>query len=338
MRFTRRATRRHGHDRQDPDRVDRRIDFSGLRPTSRAAAVPFWTTRKATRYLTTAKPSAGDWGIGARAGEVLALRGHVTVVCCEAGDGIIYVSIEETGSPTFHFRSAPQGSTRLPTRSSRRTSSRRAGTRSDVASPRKTCRNGQSLIRDPATRAVQMRGRSLASTAGSARFFATASDSNHRALAAQILGYADEQACRLAISYSTWRSVEDVRNNAMRALPSSRCRGAVGSGDVRIPPEPLVHCSAPGAERSQQGVAALAQLTERPDPALLRLLRQQAGIRLAEMARWKSEGHAMPAFMISDASRAARTTRSTRRGPQGNVSGSSSVLSRRLPEDSMLVE
>ena len=41
-------------------------------------------------------------------------RARLTVVCCEAGDGIIYVSIEETGSPTFHFRSAPQGSTRLP--------------------------------------------------------------------------------------------------------------------------------------------------------------------------------------------------------------------------------
>jgi hypothetical protein len=37
-------------------------------------------------------------------------------------------------------------------------------------------------------------------------------------------------------------------------------------------------------------------LTERRDPALLRLLRRQALVPLTEMALWKNEGHAMPAF------------------------------------------
>ena len=68
---------------------------------------------------------------------------------------------------------------------------------------------------------------------------------------------------------------------------------------VRIPPEPLVSLlGSPAWSDRNKASLALAQLTERPDPALLRLLRQQALAPLAEMARWKSEGHAMPAFMI----------------------------------------
>jgi hypothetical protein len=43
---------------------------------------------------------------------------------------------------------------------------------------------------------------------------------------------------------------------------------------------------------------ALEALTRRPDPALLKSLREQAISPLMEMARWKSEGHALPAFRI----------------------------------------
>ena len=42
---------------------------------------------------------------------------------------------------------------------------------------------------------------------------------------------------------------------------------------------------------------ALMMLSERRDPALLAALRRDAIAPLAEMARWKSTGHAQPAFI-----------------------------------------
>jgi len=39
-------------------------------------------------------------------------------------------------------------------------------------------------------------------------------------------------------------------------------------------------------------------LTRERDPALLGALQRQAATALVEMARWKSEGHAQPAFFI----------------------------------------
>jgi hypothetical protein len=43
---------------------------------------------------------------------------------------------------------------------------------------------------------------------------------------------------------------------------------------------------------------ALMSLTEPRDPAVLSTLRQKAVTALAEMARWKNPGHAMPCVMI----------------------------------------
>jgi hypothetical protein len=43
---------------------------------------------------------------------------------------------------------------------------------------------------------------------------------------------------------------------------------------------------------------AVAMLTENRDPALLTDLRARALPSLIEMARWKSDGHAEPAFLV----------------------------------------
>ena len=42
------------------------------------------------------------------------VRAHVEAVCCEEGGAILYVGIEEKGSPHFDYRSAPEGDVRLP--------------------------------------------------------------------------------------------------------------------------------------------------------------------------------------------------------------------------------
>ena len=41
------------------------------------------------------------------------VRAQASLTCCDQGQAIIYVSIEEHGAVTMHFRASPQGSARL---------------------------------------------------------------------------------------------------------------------------------------------------------------------------------------------------------------------------------
>ena len=77
------------------------------------------------------------------------------------------------------------------------------------------------------------------------------------------------------------------------ASPSS------GRPMVRVPFEPFVKLlhSPVWTDRNKASLA-LARLSDRRDPNLLALLRRDAMTPLMEMARWKSEGHALPSLMI----------------------------------------
>ena len=87
----------------------------------------------------------------------------------------------------------------------------------------------------------------------------------------------------------------EVRNNAVRAL---QVRRAAGPEVTRqIPAErflPLLH-SLTWSDRNK-GSLLLAAMTESRDPALLKLLHDQALAPLREMAQWKNRGHASAAL------------------------------------------
>lgn len=226
---------------------------------------------------------------------------HITITCCDAGGVIAYVGIQEQGAPVLRVRKAPKGDARLPAdvvaageEFSKALSA--AMERGDSGEDRS---KGHSLMHDPASRAIQERfivfaRRDLPLLR---RVLRDSSDPAHRAVAAQVLGYADDKQ---SVVDDLVRAMSDpadqVRNNAMRALAVfAEATGAT----IAIPAAPFVaFLESPAWSDRNKACLALSTLSARRDPRMLREIRESALVPLAEMARWKSTGHAQPAFMI----------------------------------------
>ena len=91
-----------------------------------------------------------------------------------------------------------------------------------------------------------------------------------------------------------------VRNNAMRALLVFADMLPGTSRSVpRVPAQPFIELlnSPVWSDRNKASGALMAMSADR-DPELLAALRERGLASLIEMARWKSEGHALPAFFI----------------------------------------
>jgi hypothetical protein len=232
------------------------------------------------------------------------LSARVSQVCCDGGRAILYVGIEERGSPVLRFRSAPHGRIRLSedivqARDDFNKASLQAILHGDAGEDHS---EGHALMHDPAARAIQERfivaARDLSRLRDVLRH---SSDEEHRALAAQVLGYAvNKRAVIGDLVYGMDDPSEQVRNNSARALWII-ATFASGSPDlkIRIPTKPFIRLlNSPVWSDLNKTSLALMELSGNRDPALLRSIREQALGSLVQMARWKSEGHAMPALMI----------------------------------------
>jgi hypothetical protein len=230
---------------------------------------------------------------------------RVNAVCCESGRILVYVGIEEKGTPAPHFNPPPKGHARLPE------DVVRAGAAFDAAFENAAAHGdfeedqsqGHSLMHDPGARAVQGGFVALADKYGQRLrdVLRDADSAEQRALAAQILGYATDKASVVGDLSAAMRDADaDVRNNATRALWliaafAQRARDR----KIQVAAEPFVDLlnSLTWSDRNKSSLA-LMSLTEARDPALLATLRQKAVTALAEMARWKNPGHATAPLMI----------------------------------------
>lgn len=232
-------------------------------------------------------------------------RARIEVVCCDQGGAIVYVGIEERGAPTMRPRAAPVGTARLAAdivQSGQEFSEAlsQAVQRGDAAEDRS---QGHALTHDPATRAIQERfvvyaARDLTQLRLVLR---SSSDIAQRALAAQVLAYArDKQAVVEDLVQAMSDPSEDVRNNAIRALWVFAERPPGPSGSIlHIPPEPFIEfLNSPIWSDRNKASGALMALSASREAGLLAKLQKDALIPLVEMARWKSGGHAFPAFVI----------------------------------------
>jgi hypothetical protein len=233
-------------------------------------------------------------------------RAQIHLVCCENGRAIVYVGVEERGSAAMAFRTAPKGDARLAAdivqaEEEFSKALMAAVQRGDADEDRS---QGHSLVSDPATRAVQERfilyaRRDLSQLR---RVLRSSSFAAERALAAQVLGYVADKASVIDdLAYAMGDPSEEVRNNATRALMViAEMTPVAGRSVPRIPPQPfiaLLH-SPIWTDRNKSSLA-LMTLTSSREPRLLAALRQPETVTaLAEMARWKSEGHAQAAFLI----------------------------------------
>src|SRR5919201_4892103 len=172
------------------------------------------------------------------------ISARLELVCCDEGRAIVYVGIQERGAPVLHFRAGPRGAVRLGNdivqagdELSRAWMA--AVQRGDVTEDDS---NGHALMHDPATRAIQERFIVYARDVSRLRaVLRHSSDAAHRALAAQILGYAaDKHEIVQDLVYAMRDPAADVRNNAMRALAVIARGAATSRAAVAIPYDPLI--------------------------------------------------------------------------------------------------
>ena len=120
-------------------------------------------------------------------------------------------------------------------------------------------------------------------------------------MAAYVIGYAaDKKTAVDDLLYALQDPDDAVRHNAIRSLTALAVYAAKKPEPaLRIPPTWLVEMlhSISWDDRTR-AVNLLLALTETREPGVLDLIRDRGSAQLAEMARWKSLAHALPAFVL----------------------------------------
>jgi hypothetical protein len=277
------------------------VDFYGLRQVTEAQA------RQALRIVEGATITESTLRSAEK--RVRALDGvsdaRVDAACCDAGTTIVYVGIQEKGSPALRFNPPPKGNAQLPDDVVRAGATFEAAFESAITrgDSQEDQSKGHSLMHDPATRAVQEGFVALADRYGQQLrdVLRNSNKGDQRALAAQVLGYTTDKASVVGDLSAAMRDADaDVRNNATRALwVIAVFAQKTPDRAIQVPADPFVDLlnSLTWTDRNKSSLALMA-LTEPRDPALLSTLRQKAVPALIEMARWKSRGHAVAPAMI----------------------------------------
>jgi hypothetical protein len=233
------------------------------------------------------------------------VESHLEAVCCEAGNAILYVGIEERGAVHFELREPPEGDETLPadlTDTYRRfmqaleSAVRRGVTGDDLT-------QGHSLMADPSTRALQEQFPALA------RQYLTelrsvlrnSNDEEQRAAAAYVIAYAPKKSEIVNDLQFALRDADaGVRNNAARGLMALAVMARLNpASEVKVSPTWFIEMlnSLSWSDRNK-AAGALFTLTETRDAQVLGQLRDRALPALIDMARWKTLGHSLPAYFL----------------------------------------
>src|SRR6185369_9057570 len=162
---------------------------------------------------------------------------------------------------------------------------------------------GHSLMADPLAREIQLQFPAVAdkNLPQLRAVLRNSSDDEQRAIAASLIGYAPKKDQITADLQFALRDADPgVRGNAARALVALAvyARLHTDSG-IKLEPtwfiEMLNSLSWTDRERA---LTALEILTDTRDAQMLGQLRQRALPALAEMSRWKTLEHALPAFIL----------------------------------------
>lgn len=225
--------------------------------------------------------------------------------CTPEGKSTLYVGVQEKNTTCMTFSAAPQGSVRLADDVVRAGNDFQAAWEKAIISgdAAEDDSKGYALNHNAAVRAVELRFVTLARLhlANLRDVLQHSADAEQRALAAQVLGYAeDRQSVTGNLIAATRDPSSNVRNNATRALMvfARYSRTPAGAG-LHISSQPFIEMlnSCIWTDRNKSSLA-LAELTEQRDPKLLSEIRQEALPSLMEMAQWKLMGHAGPSLSI----------------------------------------
>lgn len=289
-------------DPEEPRRVTS-IDFHGVRSLDAESLRQMLTLHEGDLLTQVAADAFRDHPETLLPAMPKIARLRVSYVCCSDQGGIgVFIGVDETGSRHLNLRQSPKGAVRLSEELIQAHSEVEAALFKAVQSGRaqEDDSEGHALMtHDPDGRAVQLRLIPLVARHLKLlrQVLRESADDQQRARAAAMLGYArDKQAVVLDLARAITDSNEGVRNNAVRALAVF---SAKKTDPPRVPYEPIIALldSSIWTDLNKASFALL-QISERRDPKLLAALNKPARQSLADIARWHSRGHALPAYLI----------------------------------------
>ncbi len=225
--------------------------------------------------------------------------------CCDNGKVILYIGVQESGSPPINLREHPSESPDFPEPVQTayslfleqvREAGRSGGGTEDLS-------QGHSLFSSPKAKEAQLAFIPLATEyAGQLRdILRRSADMDHRAMAAYVLGYhPDKKSVLEDLAFALSDPDPTVRGNAMRAIAAIAVYAESNPGTgIAINPSWFVDLvsSAVWTDRHTAAVT-LVTLTQARKPEILSQLQDRSLPALAEMARWRHLPHALPAFIL----------------------------------------
>jgi len=276
------------------------LDFYGLRKVSESQI------RKALGVKEGDRMPASKGDAEAKIDQIPGVvESHLEAVCCDHGQTILYVGIEERGAPHFELRDSPEGTVALPGEivstynrflEAAQAASRRGSTGEDLT-------HGHPLMADGPARAIQEMFPALADQylAQLRDVLRNSDDEAQRAMAAYVLVYVRRKVDIVNdLQYALKDADAGVRNNATRSLVALSVLAKLDpSSEIRISPTWFIEMlnSLSWSDRNR-ALSALQTLTDSRDPLVLDQLRTRALDALIDMARWKTLSHALPAFIL----------------------------------------
>ena len=276
------------------------LDFYGLRKVTESQVRKALGVREGDRM----PPSKGD--AEAKVDHIVGVvESHLEAVCCDNGQTILYVGVEEKGAPHFDLREAPEREVTLPEEivsaynrflEAAQAASRRGSTDEDLT-------HGHPLMADGAARAIQEMFPALADKhlAELRDVLRNSDDEAQRAMAAYVLVYATRKSGVVNDLQTALKDADPgVRDNAARSLVSLSVLAKLDpSSGISISPTWFIEMlnSLSWSDR-HRALWALQTLTDSRDPLVLDQLRTRALDALMDMARWKTLSHALPAFIL----------------------------------------
>jgi len=227
----------------------------------------------------------------------------VAFVCCDAKQNfMVYIGLPGESYEALAFNLAPTSSVRLPKDAVKLGQQVDDALMSAVMNGHATEDDsaGYALTDDPKARRAQLalREYSLQHEEIIFNVLTSSADAEHRATAAQFLGYGRQSDQQIdALVHASLDPEDGVRNAATRALwVLATAKSALAH---RIPPAPFIRLMRSGAWLDHNKASlVLVALTTTREPRLLAQLRADALEPLLEMARWHNIGHAEAALTV----------------------------------------
>jgi hypothetical protein len=234
------------------------------------------------------------------------VESHLEAVCCDAGKMVLYVGIEERGAPHFDIREAPEGEVVLPPfivalyrdlLAAVESAAQRGSAAEDLT-------RGHALAADPLTREIQQKFPDIARDhiRELRDVLRNSMDDEQRAVAAYVIAYTPRKTdIADDLQYALRDADPAVRANAARGMTALAVFARLHPDDgIKIEPTWFIEMlhSLSWSDRDH-ALRMLLLLTDSRDALVLDPLRDRALNSLAEMARWKTLEHALPAFILA---------------------------------------